>query len=83
MCRPYQLHRALVIIDRRQGYVELHRELERPILGRDEHDLGIDRDGADLAARLGEAAQAKTRKEFLPDRAARDWLSVMEAALGN
>ena len=37
----------------------------------------------DLAARLGEAAQTKTRKEFLPDRAARDWLGVVEAALGS
>jgi trehalose synthase len=33
------------------------------------------------AERLGQAAQAKTRKEFLPDRSVRDWLQVVQSAL--
>jgi trehalose synthase len=35
----------------------------------------------DLARRLGEAAQAKTKQEFLPDRVVKDWLGVVQTAL--
>jgi trehalose synthase len=38
-------------------------------------------DDKELAERLGQAAQAKTRQEFLPDRSVRDWLQVVQAAL--
>jgi trehalose synthase len=38
-------------------------------------------DDDSLAHRLGDAAQAKTRKDFLPDRAVRDWLHVIQTAL--
>ena len=48
MCSPHQLNRLTLVVDRRQGDVELDGKLEPSLLRRQKHHFGIDLDVSGL-----------------------------------